>query len=130
MFFYLAFLILMLPNKLSIYSIVVSEFHFINCSFIGVFMATGGKNNNIKKIRTIISEIFLQIKYIIIIIFQDFLIFVFVSVFSTIVQIRRDNVKDVFFFAMNRVIRGKRKPSLSWKLRKIMKQIINHKTFR
>ena len=56
---------------------------------------------------------FLQIEYFIIIIFQDFLIFVFVSVFSTIVQIRRDNVKDVFFFAMNRVIRGKRKPPVS-----------------
>ena len=71
---YFEFLILKLPDMLSIDSNAVSEFGFINFSFIGAFFATS-KNNNIKKIRTITSEMFLQIECFIIIFFQYFLIF-------------------------------------------------------
>ena len=50
MFFYLEFLILRLPDMLSIDSDTVSEFSFTNSSFTGVFFTTCGANDNIKKI--------------------------------------------------------------------------------
>ena len=50
MFFYLEFLILRLPDMLSIDSDTVSEFSFTNCSFTSVFFTTCGANDNIKKI--------------------------------------------------------------------------------
>ena len=53
MFFYLEFLILRLPDMLSIDSDTVSEFGFTNSSFTGVFFTTCGANDKIKKIITI-----------------------------------------------------------------------------
>ena len=61
MFFYLELLILRLPDMLSIDSNTVSEFEFTNSSFTGVLFTTSWTNDDIKKIRTIASEIGLQI---------------------------------------------------------------------
>ena len=49
MFFYLEFLILGLPDMLSIDSDMVSEFGFTNSSFTGVF-TTCGASDNVKNI--------------------------------------------------------------------------------
>ena len=62
MLFYLEFLILRLPDMLSIDSDMVSEFGFTNSSFIGVFFTTCGANDNVKKIITIARKIGLQIE--------------------------------------------------------------------
>ena len=61
MFSYLEFLILRLPDILSIDSDTVSEFGFANSSFTGVFVTTCGANDNVKKIITITRKIGLQI---------------------------------------------------------------------
>ena len=50
MFFYLEFLILRLLDMLSIDSDTVSEFGFTISSFTGVFFATCGTNDNIKRL--------------------------------------------------------------------------------
>ena len=71
MFFYLEFLILRLPDMLSIDSDTVSEFSFTNSSFIGAFFTTCGANDNIKKIITIARKIGLQIECFLKIFFQS-----------------------------------------------------------
>ena len=47
---------------LPIDSNAVSEFGFINSSFTGVYFTTFRTSNNVKKIRTITSEMCLQIE--------------------------------------------------------------------
>ena len=61
MFFYLEFLILRLPDMLSIDSDTVSEFGFTNSSFTGVFFTICWAKDNIKKFITIARKIGLQI---------------------------------------------------------------------
>ena len=62
MFFYLEFLVLWLPDMLSIDSDTVSDFSFNNSSFIGVFFTTCGTNDNTRKIITIPRKTGLQIE--------------------------------------------------------------------
>ena len=62
MFFYLEFLILRLPDMLSIDSDTVSEFGFTNSSFTGVFFTTCEANDNIKKTIATARKIGLQIE--------------------------------------------------------------------